>query len=295
VYAIKNNCMSLPTSFEVTIIQGPSKPSITTRNPLCIGDDLFLQSASSIPGNATLNYTWNGPGRGFPVNEPNAGINDVTPADAGLYSITVSSPETGCSATSDTLIQIGGYPIVKFGQDTISLPTGYRYMMTPVITNATDPGILPIQNYAWTPSTNLECNDAICSSPVATIKNTVCYQVKVTNVFGCSGSDTLCINVFCKNSQVFVANAFAPGGSVPENKKLVVKATGISTVKAFRVFNRWGKLVFERDNFSPNSMDYGWDGMVNGKLADTGVYIYTVDVICENGVPYSFKGNVTLF
>ena len=55
-----------------------------------------------------------------------------------------------------------------------------------------------------------------------------------------------------------------------------------------------GRVVFERDNFSPNNPAFGWDGRVNGKLADPSVYIYTVEVMCENGVPYSYKGNVTL-
>jgi hypothetical protein len=53
-------------------------------------------------------------------------------------------------------------------------------------------------------------------------------------------------------------------------------------------------MLFERSNFPANSTDFGWDGRVNGKMADTGVYIYTVEVICENGTPYTFKGNVTL-
>jgi hypothetical protein len=128
---------------------------------------------------------------------------------------------------------------------------------------------------------------------VATIRNNICYRVTATNIYGCSGNDDICINVFCQNSQVFVPNAFAPKGNVPGNRKLVVRATGISTVKSFRVFNRWGRVVFERSNFPPNSPDFGWDGMVNGKPGDTGVYVYTVDVICENGVPYTFKGNVT--
>lgn len=295
VYAIQNNCISQTSSFSVVVNQSPSKPVIVTKTPLCIGQDLVLQAYSSIPGNATLNYLWKGPGTGFPVNSPNAGINKVAIKDAGIYSITVSSPQTGCSVTSDTLIQVGGEPVVAFSQDTLTLPTGYRLNLAPVITNAADPGILPVQSYTWTPTQDLECNDAICSSPVATIKNNICYAVKVTNIYGCSGSADICIRVFCQNSQVFIPNAFAPRGNVPENRKLMVRATGIVSVKSFRVFNRWGRIMFERSNFPPNSTDYGWDGMVNGKAADTGVYIYTVDVICENGVPYTFKGNVTLF
>ncbi|MRG45471.1 PKD domain-containing protein [Chitinophaga sp. SYP-B3965] len=294
VYAIQNNCISLPATFSVVINQAPSKPVISTRTPLCVGDDLVLQATSSIPGNAALTYLWKGPGTGFPVNNPNAGINKVKIQDAGIYSVTVSSPQTGCSTTSDTLIQIGGFPVVRFAQDTLILPTGYRINLLPVITNANDPGILPIKNFTWTPSQDLICNDAICSSPVVTAKNSICYNVKVTNIFGCSGSDDVCIKVFCQNSQVFIPNAFVPNGNVPENTKLIVRATGITSVKSFRVFNRWGKIVFERSNFPPNSADFGWDGRVNGKMADTGVYIYTVDVMCENGTPYSFKGNVTL-
>jgi len=295
VYAMQNNCISLPASFEIVINESPAKPVISASTPLCAGDNLFLQASSSISGNEALNYVWNGPGTGFPVNGPNATINNVKIEDAGIYSVTVSSPETGCTSTTDTMIQIGGYPRVEFAEDTVAYPTGYRFILSPVITNSADPGILPIQNYIWAPSADLSCNDAMCFAPAVTVKNNVCYNVKVTNIYGCSGSDTLCINVFCKNSQVFIPNAFAPGGNIPENKKLIVRATGISSVKSFRIFNRWGRLVFERNNFSPNSADFGWDGMVNGKVADTGVYIYTVDVICENGVTYSFKGNVTLF
>ncbi|GAC1534081.1 MAG: hypothetical protein NVS3B15_14790 [Sediminibacterium sp.] len=104
----------------------------------------------------------------------------------------------------------------------------------------------------------------------------------------------VCVKVLCESSQVFIPNAFTPRGDVPENAKLIVRASGISAVKSFRVFNRWGRILFERNNFPPNSSDFGWDGRVNGRLADPGVYIYTVDVICENGVPYTYKGNVTL-
>lgn len=295
VYAIQNNCISPPVDFQVTINQAPSKPVITTRTPLCVGDNLVLQASSSISGGAQLTYRWTGPGTGFPVNGPMVQINSVRVQDAGRYAVTVSSPVTGCTVTSDTLIQVGAYPVVRFTQDTLILPTGYRLNLNPVIANETEPGVLPIRQYKWTPSQDLVCNDAICSSPVLTVKNSVCYNVEATNIYGCAGSDDICIRVFCQNSQVFIPNAFAPNGNVPENRILMVRATGISSVKSFRVFNRWGQIVFERNNFAPNSTDYGWDGRVKGKPADTGVYIYTVDVICENGVPYSFKGNVTLF
>jgi gliding motility-associated-like protein len=130
---------------------------------------------------------------------------------------------------------------------------------------------------------------------VIKIKDNACYDVKGINSYGCSGSAVICVKVFCKSSQVFIPNAFAPRGDIGANKILVVRATGISSVRSFRVYNRWGKVVFERSNFPPNSPDFGWDGTINGRLADSGVYVYTAEVLCENGVPYTFKGNVTLF
>ena len=295
VYAIQNNCISLPVSFQVLIKQSPLKPVISTRNPLCVGDDLVLQAFSSIPvPNATLSYTWKGPGPGFPVNTPNATVNKVQVQDAGIYTITVSSPQTGCSVSTDTLIQIGGYPIVHFARDTFTLPAGYLLPLDPVIVNAAVPGILPIKTYQWTPAQDLTCNDPACSLPVALVKNNTCYAVRATNIYGCSGGDTLCVKVFCQSSQVFIPNAFTPRGDIPENTRLTVRASGIGSVKTFRVFNRWGRIVFERANFAPNNPTFGWDGRVDGRLADPGVYIYTVEVMCENGVPYSYKGNVTL-
>lgn len=277
----------------MVIRQSPSKPVISTRTPLCVGDELILQAYSSIPGNAAINYVWNGPGAGFPVLSPNARINRVKIEDAGIYSITVTSPQTGCSSTTDTLIQIGGYPMVKFAQDTLTLPTGYRLNLATVITNEAEPGILPIKNYLWTPSQGLECNDTICSSPVVTIKDNVCYTVKVTNIYGCSGSDVICVKVFCESSQVFIPNAFTPDGD-GVNDVLIVRASGIATVKTFRIFNRWGEVVFERANFPPNNPNYGWNGSVKGKTGGPEVYVYTAEVICENGTGFTYKGNVSV-
>lgn len=293
VYAMQNNCISTPAAFTVEIKQSPNTPVITTRTPLCVGDDLSLSATSSIPGNNTLNYVWNGPGTGFPVNSASAGISPVKIEDAGVYSITVTSPETGCSVTADTMIAVGGYPVVKFSKDSFNVPTGYTMQITPAITNASDRNILPIAKYEWTPADNIQCNDPACSLPTLTVKNNICYTVKATNIYGCSGSDTICITAFCTNAQIFIPNAFTPKG-LAANSRFMVRGSGIASVKSFRVFNRWGRVVFEKNNFPPNDAGYGWDGYINGRLADMGVYVYTVEVICENGTPYTYKGNVTL-
>ncbi len=60
-------------------------------------------------------------------------------------------------------------------------------------------------------------------------------------------------------------------------------------VKAFRVFNRWGELMYEGD-----SKDEGWDGRHRGEPVNPGVYVYHIEAVCNNGQIVKKKGNVTI-
>ena len=88
-------------------------------------------------------------------------------------------------------------------------------------------------------------------------------------------------------------NAFTPDGD-GINDKLMVQGTGIQIIKSFRIFNRWGELVFERTNFSPGDPSCAWDGTVRGKPASSDVFVYVCEVLCDAGYPGIFKGNVGL-
>ena len=140
---------------------------------------------------------------------------------------------------------------------------------------------------------NLDCADDTCKLPIASIKKDICYSLKATNYYGCSGVDTICIKVFCEGSQVFIPNTFTPDGD-NLNDKLILRATGIKLVKHFIIFNRWGEIVFEKNNFPPNEPNFGWDGKVNGRMSSSGVYVYIAEVVCENNIIYTYKGNITL-
>lgn len=294
VYAMQGNCRSVETSFTVAVKQAPSKPVIVTRTPLCAGDDLPLQANSTMPGNnPQLNYTWTGPGLSVPVNSQNTGINNVMVNDGGLYTITATSPATGCSAQTDTLIRIGNYPEIRLFPGLVTAPTGTLLPLTPRILNSNAPNVLPMQSYTWTPSNDITCYGNGCDSAVATVKRDVCYQVKATNIYGCSDTASICIKAFCENAQVFIPNAFTPDGD-GKNDILMVRGTGIASVKSFRIFNRYGEVVFEKYNFPPNTPAYGWNGTIKGNIGIPAVYVYTAEVVCENGTTYSYHGNVTL-
>lgn len=294
VYAKQGNCRSVETSFSVTVKQAPTKPALITRNPLCVGDALNIQAVSTIAGsNPQLDYTWTGPGLNVPVHAQSFSIANVAVKDAGLYSITVTAPATGCSAKTDTLIGVGNYPDITLGPSPVTLPTGTQLPLTPTVLNAGMEKVLPIQRYTWTPSTDIKCNDAACEKAVATVKNSICYLVKATNIYGCSDTASICINAFCESAQLYIPNAFTPDGD-NVNDVFMVRATGIASVKSFRIFNRYGDIVFEKYNFAPNTPAYGWNGLINGRQGVPAVYVFVVEVVCENGTEYKKHGNVTL-
>jgi large repetitive protein len=115
----------------------------------------------------------------------------------------------------------------------------------------------------------------------------------VENAFGCIGSDTINFKVNCDPNQLFIPNAFSPDGD-GTNDVLMVRGKGISAVKYFRVFNRWGQLVFERNNINVNDPQQGWNGSINGVPAQPDVYVYTAEAVCTAGGTFVYKGNVTL-
>jgi gliding motility-associated-like protein len=105
--------------------------------------------------------------------------------------------------------------------------------------------------------------------------------------------DQVTIRVICKNTNVFIPNTFSPNGD-GMNDIFFPRGTGLFNIKSFRIFNRWGQLIFERYNVAPNTVSQGWNGTYNGKDVQTDVYVYMMEVVCENGSIIPMKGNVTL-
>lgn len=266
-------CVDRDTVY-VTVIP-PLKLTTSGNDSICIG-----QSANLLVSGAA-SYWWT-PAEGLSSTSISNPI--ANPIITTKYRV-VGYDGHGCfSDTAYIVVGVGDYPTVDLGPDQ-TLSTGTIFPLKSTITNG------PIKNWLWTPSTNLDC--ANCPEPKAHIKKEISYAVEVTSIYGCKASDTINIKVFCENTQVFIPNAFTPDGD-GVNDILMVRGTGIVTVKSFRIFNRWGALVFEKNNFPPNEPSYGWDGRINGKVGPSEVFVYTAEVICENGTIYTYKGNTSI-
>jgi gliding motility-associated-like protein len=144
-----------------------------------------------------------------------------------------------------------------------------------------------IDTYVWTPAEIVNC--ANCETVEFMVNASQEIQVEITDIYGCKNTDIANIDVVGNcGDDVFVPNTFTPNGD-EMNDKLYVRNLSLDGLKIYRIFDRWGTLVFETTDINE-----GWDGRYKGKNLNTGVFVYYVEVLCSNGKMAPIVGNVTL-
>jgi gliding motility-associated-like protein len=235
---------------------------------------------------AGTNYTWtntnslsgqgNGTIDGFPYY-----INaTASPLESTTYVLNIEN--TGCPYRLLDTIQVNVYPqiIVNAGDDT-SVVIGEPLQLHAV---SSDTG----NSFTWTPTTGLDNPDI--ADPVATLSgniDSITYVVRAASAVGCYGVADIVVRVFRTEADIFVPNAFTPGSST--NNIFRPIPAGISSLQYFRVYNRWGQLVY-----STFTIGQGWDGYLNGRLQDTGTYVWMVQGTSYTGKTVSHRGVMIL-
>ena len=148
-----------------------------------------------------------------------------------------------------------------------------------------------VKTLLWQPSTGLSCTT--CPNPVANPKQSTTYQLTAINEGGCINKDEVSVFVVCNNGNIFLPNTFSPNGN-GTNDVFYPRGTGLYSIRSMRIFNRWGEPVFESSNFKANDASRGWDGSFRGRPAPNDVYVYFVEVICENNSVLTYSGNIAL-
>ena len=257
----------------LTVIQ----PTVIDASPnarICEGKTVNLLATGA------NNYIWNNANT---LNNINIANPTAAPIVTTNYRV-IGFDGYNCFAdTAFVLVEVGKIPTVRLGADA-TLAAGTLFTLNTTITNG------PIAQWSWTPTANLSCTN--CPAPIATIKKAITYTVKVTTHFGCTASDAIGIKTFCESTQVFIPNAFTPDND-GLNDILMVRGKGIANVKYFRIFNRWGELIFEKNNFAANDVRFAWDGKIRGVVGPPDVFVYMAEVICESGESYLYKGNTS--
>lgn len=156
----------------------------------------------------------------------------------------------------------------------------------PMTSYSSDSGVFV---YRWFPYQYI--NDTAIAYPTVQPIHDFTYYLQVTTQLDashtCTAIDTVVVRVTC--GDLNLPNAFAPDGAEPANKTFGLINNQIAKLTYFRIYDRWGKLVFyTTDPYQK------WDGNVDGKPAPMGVYVWDADGFCQGGKRARKSGNVTL-
>lgn len=237
----------------------PGPPTVTAANPsICIGTSTTL----SVNGGNT--FTWS----------PSTDLSCTT------------CPNPVASPTTTTT-----YSVVAFGNCIGGTGTVTVNVTLPPDPNATGGTTLCGSNtaqlsasggttYTWSTG---ETSAVISVGPTSTTT----YFVVASTTPGCDGFDSVVVFVTGECPDIFVPTGFSPNGD-NNNDMLFIFGEDIKQMD-FKIFNRWGEVVFETKDKKT-----GWDGTFRGKDVQSGVYAYNLIVTNGAGKETKLSGNLTV-
>ena len=275
--AITDTLTGCVGSAEVTVTQDGLPIvglEVAAIGPACVGNSFGSISVDDVLGGTPpYNYALNGG-----ILGPFSFFEDLPP---GTYELEVQDAN-GCSWTETVLLTEPQDLIVDLGPD-LEVQLGDSLRLKPQ-TNR------PVTSWQWI-ADQLSANAAF--EPVVRPTQTEFILLTVVDENGCTATDTLRIFVD-KDRDVFIPTAFSPDG-IGENERFTIYAGDeVVTIQSLRIFSRWGNMVFERQNFSPNDPNLGWDGTLWGEPLNAAVFVYYAEILFTDGKSELITGDVIL-
>lgn len=246
-------------------------------------DTIVCGSGSIVIGvdQAGLEYLWM-PG--------SATTQDITVTTPDKYFVTIlSGPNGFCPVTDSVDVQLAPPLDITFlglGEDTTACP-----QIDTIVIGVNHPANA---TYSWTMGTSITDS----SVAVFNFNEGDIVGLVVEDAFGCSGSDSVTLHVFCDIKDPNIPNIFSPNtdGTNDTFTPIDFPPTEEGTYNAFfpqsnmKIFDRWGLLMYE-DNDYPQ-----WDGKNKfGLDCADGVYFWVLDVTDVNGKNSKKNGFVHIY
>jgi gliding motility-associated-like protein len=243
----------------------------------CAGSPIQFRDSSKVDVLNKIKYSWN---FGDGTATAQVGNPVFTYTKEGQYTVTLIIQSTVCVNQADTI------------STTLKVENaikGKRYEPVSVLENkskkleAREFGV----KYEWTPSTYLD-NPKI-DEPKYTAGKEQTYLIKITANSGCVTVDTLQVVLYSK-CDIRAPEGFSPNDD-GKNDKFYPFQIGIKNMQVFRVYDRFGNLVYDDKNANSSN---GWDGKHKNKQLPIGTYVWVAEGIGEDDIPVKRSGNVIL-
>ncbi len=220
----------------------------------------------------------------FALNEGQFTSNSTfTGLTAGVYELKIKD-ENGCLWTMDQIslqnpnqldVQLGGDLVLNLGDSHTFYPQVNQEVMI----------------FEWS-SVDTICTN--CENPTISPGASTAYTLTVTNSAGCTASDRILVQIV-NNKRIYVPTAFSPNGDGNNDVLTLYSGEEVNNIHIFRVFSRWGELVYEMRDMPSEASNFGWNGILaDGQRAPAGVYIYYAEVQFMNGDSDIISGDVVL-
>ena len=194
---------------------------------------------------------------------------------SGAYYAMLTNKD-GCTATTDTK-----NILIEDPRPGIAYPVQYAIIDLPLELKARLFG----DSALWMPGFLLDNPKSY--TPTYRGSSEQLYTVKITTKAGCVTVDTQMVKTI-KNADIYVPNAFTPNAD-GKNDFLHPIPRGIKKIDYFRVYNRWGQLLYESAQEYP-----GWDGRLQGILQSAQVVVWVVQGVGIDNKIYLRKGTSVL-
>ncbi len=171
----------------------------------------------------------------------------LLPENDIIYNV-VGTNKFGCKSSIDLKFQVIKPPYIESVEDTI-LFLGQLTQMDQTIAGS--------WNYKWKPALFLSCST--CPNPELKANRNITYTLTISDDYGCFSLDTS-FSVFVRDDyKLFIPNAFTPNKD-GLNDNFDFYAEGFKEMEYFRIYTRWGDMVYEF-----TGMQDSWDGLYNGE------------------------------
>ena len=266
-----NGCSTLSELFTVTEDVTPVVALISGSNEInCLGSIVLDASSSTVQG--TASYLWN-------TGATTATI-DVT--EAGDYSVTVTDSDNGCFTESDlftvTVVDTGVTVVANICDDLIDINYGETFS----IDLNEYLGVEENSNGVWVSVGN----ETVFGSNFDLIKDNTgrTYEFEYTDENGCVSILAIqtCAVLPCSTDELTISKVVTPNNDSFNDTFELGGLEGCGFNFHVQVFNRWGKMVFESENYLNN-----WSGVSNtggstigsSTSLSAGTYYYIVRVL----------------
>ena len=250
---------------------------VSVTDPACTGNatgSILIEEISNGAAPYTITFADNPPGTDTLF----------TSLSDGQYLLTITD-FYGCTF-EETYSVVDPVPlVVDIGMDT-TLELGQFLEISPFISQEID-------TFFWSPADLFPC-DLDCLNPLWAPTASTPLILTAYSPLGCVAEDTINIEVV-EVRKVYIPNIFSPNfDGTNDNFTIFGELPNIQMVQKLVIFNRWGGVVFEANDFLPNQITNGWDGTIDGKPATEGVYVYLAEVLFLDQALIQYAGDLML-